>query len=646
MGYGSTGKLLFIDLTNSSIHIEEFGEELYRLYPGGKALAAYLLLKNTMPNADPLGSDNVLVFATGLLTGAQLSTACRFTVAARSPLSGSYGESEAGGFWGPELKMAGFEAIIVKGKAKSPVYLWVNNGKAEIRDGQHLWGRDPDQVQEIVRQDMGDKLIRVLQIGLGGENKVRYAALSHEMRHHNGRCGMGAVMGSKNLKAIAVRGKGSYLDLANDPLKLAELGKILAKQVKEHPLSWDLQVKGTPGLTEGINAAGMLPTRNFLEGSFDGANQLSWGAYEKDLFKGRGSCYACAVRCKREVSISAGYDVGGKYGGPEYEAVAGFSSNCGVSDLSAMAKANELCNRYVLDTISTSSSIAFAMECFEHGLITPDEVDGLELRFGNADAMLKMIEMIAHRRGFGNLLAEGVDRASKVIGRDSCQFAMQVKGQELPMHDPRGKVGVGLGYAVSETGADHLVAYHDTILANPDSVNYKGAIPLGITEALPTRELSKKKAASYALMESWSSFGKVVGLCYFGPAPRSFVQVDQILLAIRAATGWDVTIQDLLRIGERAIVLARVFNLREGFTRQDDMLPDRLFKPLQGGALSGISISKSDFERTLTDLYAIKGCDPATTVPTHDRLRTLEIGWVADLLKKARPKRYEITSWW
>jgi len=633
MAYGSTGKLLYVDLTSTTIHIEEISEELYRLYPGGKALAAYLLLKNTARGVDPLGSDNVLVFATGLLTGAPLSTATRFTAAARSPLSGSYGESEAGGFWGPELKVAGFEAIIVKGKAKSPVYLWLNNGKAEIRDARHLWGCDPDQVQEIVRQELGDKLIRILQIGLGGENKVRYAALSHEMRHYNGRCGMGAVMGSKNLKAIAVRGKGRYLDLANDPQKLAELGKTLAKQVKEHPLSWDLQVKGTPGLTEGINAAGMLPTCNFREGSFDGANRLSWDAYEKDLFKGRGSCYACAVRCKREVSISACYQVSNTYGGPEYEAVAGFGSNCGVNDLSAMAKANELCNRYVLDTISTSSSIAFAMECFEHGLIAPKDVDGLELRFGNADAMLKMIEMIAHRRGFGNLLAEGVRRASKIIGKDSYQFAMQVKGQELPLHDPRGKVGVGLGYAVSETGADHLVAYHDTILANSDSVYFKGAIPLGITEALPSRELSKKKATSYALMESWSSFGKVVGLCYFGPAPRSFIQVDQILFAIRATTGWEMSIQDLLRIGERAIVLARVFNLREGFTRQDDMLPNRLFKPLQNGALTGISISKADFEQTLTDLYTIKGWNPTTTIPTHERLRTLEIEWVADLLK-------------
>lgn len=639
MGYGSTGKLLYIDLANSSIHIEEIGEELYRLYPGGKALAAYLLLKNTPPNVDPLGSDNVLVFAAGLLTGAPFSTATRFTVAARSPLSGSYGESEAGGFWGPELKMAGFEAIIVKGKAKSPVYLWVSNEKVEIRDARHLWGCDPDQVQEIVRQELGDKLIRVLQIGLGGENKVLYAALSHEMRHYNGRCGMGAVMGSKNLKAIVVRGRGRYLDLADDPQTLAELGKALAKQVKEHPLSWDLQVKGTPGLTEGINAAGMLPTCNFREGSFDGANRLSWGAYEKDLLKGRGSCHACAVRCKREVSIHASYDVSDKYGGPEYEAVAGFGSNCGVDDLSAMAKANELCNRYGLDTISTSSSIAFAMECFGHGFIAPKDVDGLELRFGNADAMLKMIEMIAHRRGFGNLLAEGARHASKVIGRDSDRFAMQVKGQELPMHDPRGKVGVGLGYAVSETGADHLTAYHDTILSNSDSIYFKGAIPLGMTEALPNRELGQKKAATYALMENWSSFGKVAGLCYFGPAPRSFIQVDQILLAIKAATGWDMSVQDLLRTGERAIVLARIFNLREGFTRQDDMLPDRLFAPLQKGALTGISISKAEFEKTLTDLYTIKGWNPITTIPTLDRLRMLEIEWVADLLKHSWTKK-------
>ena len=632
MTFGSTGKILRVDLTHGSVGIEEFDEELYRLYPGGKALAAYLLLHHIAPGCDPLGPANVLVLANGLLTGAPLSTATRFTATARSPLTGGYGESEAGGFWGPELKLAGFEAIVILGRAEQPVYLWVHDGHAEIREAWHLWGREPEEAQSLIRQELGDKLVRVLQIGAGGENMVRYAALINDLRHFNGRTGMGAVMGSKNLKAVAVRGTGRYVDLAHDPQTITEFGRQLAKRVKEHPQSWDLQVKGTPALVSGLNAGGILPTRNFHQGTFEGADKINWDSYEKELLIARRSCYACAVRCKREVAVNDRYQVSNAYGGPEYEAVAGFGSNCGIDDLQAVAKANELCGRYTLDTISTSASIAFAMECFEHGLIGLKETGGIELRFGNAEAMLKMVDMIALRQGLGNLLAEGVRRAADVIGGEARDFAMHVKGEELAMHDPRGKAGVGLGYAISETGADHLVAYHDTMLQNPASVTFKGAMPLGITEALPARELSSKKAAQYALLESWSSLGKVIGFCYFGPAPRSFIQVDEVVSAVKAATGWDVTVEELVRVGERATNLARVFNIREGFSRKDDVLPDRLFTPLENGALAGAALSRDEFEQTMTELYRVKGWDPATGAPTVERLRALGIEWAADML--------------
>ncbi len=632
MGYGSTGKILHVNLTDGQIHSEIILEEIYRLYPGGKALAAYLLLKYGVPGAQPLGPENILVLANGLMTGAPLSTATRFTAAARSPLTGAYGESEAGGFWGPELKMAGFEAIVVYGQSKSPVFINIHEDQVEIRDAGHLWGHDPDFVQDSIREEMGDSHIRVLQIGLAGENLVRYAAISHEMRHFNGRTGMGAVMGSKKLKAIAVRGSERYNNRAFDPTTISELGKTLAGQVKNHPQSWDMQVKGTPGLTVGLNAAGILPTRNFRQGSFEGVANLVWDTYEKELLTGRSSCHACAIRCKRVVSISARYTVTDTYGGPEYEAIAGFSSDCGIDDLSAMAKANELCNRYGLDTISTSSTIAFAMECFEKGLIGLKETGGVELRFGNPDAMLGMIDLIAHRTGFGNLLAEGTRNLSRVIGQGSEKFAMQVKGEELAMHDPRGKVAVALGYAISDTGADHLVSYHDTMIANPESISFKGALPLGITEAMPAREMSNKKAAAYAILENWSSLGKVIGFCYFGPAPRSMIQAEQVLSAVRAATGWDVSIPDLLEIGERATNLARVFNVREGFTRKDDTLPERLFMPLENGPLNGLCISKDEFTEAMTSLYLIKGWDPETASPTRERLKKLNIEWAADLL--------------
>ncbi len=629
---GFTGKILYVDLTTGSLHTETFDEADYRLYPGGRALAAYLLLRHMPPGADPLGPDNVLVLANGLLTGAPFSTATRFTAAARSPLTGAYGESEAGGFWGPELKMAGWEAIVVTGQAAEPVYLSVQDDRAELRDARHLWGREPEEAQATIRAELGDKLTRVLQTGPGGENLVRFAALTNDLRHFNGRTGMGAVMGSKRLKAIAVRGSGKYLSLARDPEGVADLGKRLAKLVKQHPQSWDLQEKGTPGLTAGLNAAGILPTRNFRSGAFEGADNLRWEAYEREILTARRSCYACAVRCKREVGVDDRYQVSTSYGGPEYEAVAGFGSNCMVDDLQAVAKANELCNRYTLDAISTSATIAFAMECFEHGLIGPEDTGGLDLRFGNAEAMVRCVELIARREGIGNLLAEGSRRAAEVIGGDAHYFAIEVKGQELPMHDPRGKVAVGLGYAVSETGADHLTAFHDTMLANPESVGFKGAMPLGIREPLAPRDLSRKKAEAYALLENWSSLERAVGLCYFGPAPRSFISVGEVVDVIHAATGWDVTVEELLQTGERATNLARIFNVREGFSRADDTLPRRLFEPLEGGALAGVAYPKDDFVRALTDLYEIKGWDLQTTMPTRERLAALDIEWAADLV--------------
>jgi aldehyde:ferredoxin oxidoreductase len=629
MSYGSTGKILRVDLTRASIRVEEFDEELYRLYPGGRAMAAFLLLREVKPGVDPLGPDNVLVLANGLITGAPLSTATRFTAAAKSPLTGGYGESEAGGFWGPELKLAGFEAIVFAGRAEYPVYLWVKDGQAEIRDARHLWGREPAEAQATIRQELNDKLVRVLQIGAGGENKVRFAALTNDLRHFNGRTGMGAVMGSKNVKAVAVRGTGRYPDLAHDPQAIAELGRMLAKRVKEHPQSWDLQDKGTPGLVSGLNAAGILPTRNFRQGAFEGVDKLKWEAYEKELLTARRSCYACAVRCKREVAVEGKVS---DYGGPEYESIGGFGSNCGIDDLQAVAKANELCGRHTLDAISTSATVAFAMECFEHGLIGLKDTEGVELRFGNAKAMLWLVDKMAHRQGIGNLMAEGTRRAAQAIGGDAHLFAMQVKGQELPMHDPRGKVGVGFSYAMSETGAEHLTAYHDPMVANPNSVTFKGAQPLGITEAVPARELSSQKVHYYALLENWSSLGKVIGFCYFGPAPRSFISIDETVSAVHAATGWDVSVDDLMRIGERATNLARVFNIREGFSRKDDTLPDRLFTPLENGALAGVALPRAEFEQAMTELYLAKGWDPNTAQPTRERLASLSIEWAADLM--------------
>jgi len=630
MIHGTTAKILRVDLSTNSIEIEEFTEDFYELYPGGKALAGFILLNEMSPHTDPFAPENVLVIANGLLTGAPISTATRYVVSARSPLTMGYGESEAGGFWGPELKMAGFEAIVVKGHAPEPVYLWIQEGEAEIRPAGHLWGRLTAEVQESIRAELSDDKIRVLQIGPAGENLVRFAGITNDLRHFNGRNGMGAVMGSKNLRAVAVRGRRRYQTMAHDPDTLMKLGRKLAKGVRESPLSWDLQQRGTPGIVEPLNVSGILPTRNFRQGAFENVDEIKWEAYEKELLIARRSCYACAVRCKREVAVGGKTSV---YGGPEYETLASFGPNCGVSDLQVIAKANEMCNSYMLDSISTGATIAFAMECFEHDLIGLDDTDGLDLHFGNAEAMLTMIDWIATRKGLGNLLAEGVMRASESIGSDAHFFALHVKGQELPMHDPRGKYNVGMGYAISEIGADHLVVAHDPTLANPDSTPFKNARSLGITISQPARSLSDEKMKHFFILEQLTSLEKVIGYCFFGPAPRSYIHPDEVLLSINAATGWNLSMEEALMIGERATNLARVFNAREGFSRKDDVLPERLYQGLENGALQGEAMPRDEFKKALTILYGLKGWDLETGNPTRERLEDLSLDWAADLLE-------------
>jgi aldehyde:ferredoxin oxidoreductase len=629
MNYGSTGKIIRVDLTTGSWEIETLSEEFYRLYPGGKALAGYILLNEMPAKVDPLSPENVLVIANGLLTGAPVSTATRFIVSARSPLTNAYGESEAAGFWGPELKMAGYEAIVVKGKSPTPVYLWIQDGEVEIRAADHLWGHSPAEVQNVIRTELDDKKIRVLQIGIGGENLVRFAGITNELRHFNGRNGMGAVMGSKNLRAVAVRGHSRYQTIARDPKSLKALGSTLAKRVKENPLSWGLQNTGTPGLVEPLNASGMLPTRNFLQGAFEDVDEIKWEVYESELLTARRSCYACAIRCKREVRVDGKPS---EYGGPEYESIGSLGPNCGVGDIHAIAKANELCNIYLLDTISTGMTISFAMECFEHGLLTLDDTDGLELRFGNAEAMLTMIEWIAQRKGLGGLLAEGVKRAAEKI-EGSQLFALHVKGQELPMHEPRGKYNVGMGYAISEIGADHLVVAHDGMLANADGIPFKNARSLGITEAQSVLSMNDEKMRQFYILEKVTSLEKVIGYCFFGPAPRGYILIEEVLDSVNSATDWEITLDELLMIGERATNMARVFNTREGFTRKDDTLPERLFGPLENGSLKGEVFPRDEFEAALAVLYGLKGWHPDTGVPTSERLESLSLGWAAKLLE-------------
>jgi len=471
MPYGYTGNILRVNLTDGSWSVEHPDETFYRRYLGGGALATYYMLKEIPPQCDPLGPDNVLVFAPGIMVGTPASGMVRFTVAAKSPLTGGFGEAEAGGFWGPELKFAGFDAVVVKGKSPEPVYLWIHDGQVEIRSAKQLTGKMSDEAEDAIRAELDDPRIRIAQMGPAGEKFVRFANVVNNLKHFNGRTGMGAVMASKNLRAIAVRGK-QKLEFA-DPETIKRLAKWFVDQ-GGHALT-DM---GSANLVRGLDAGGILPTRNFHSGSFEGVDAISGETMRDTITVKAEGCFACTVRCKRVVKAEAPYQVDPKFGGPEYESIGAFGSLCGVSDLVAVCRANQLCGAYVADTISTGVAVAFAMECFENGILTLEDTDGIDLRFGNADAMVKMTEKILKREGWlGDTLAEGVKRAAEKIGKGSEKFAMHVKGQELPMHEPRGKVGMYLSFATSPTGADH-VERAPPIRSSPD---------LGLPSTVPSR---------------------------------------------------------------------------------------------------------------------------------------------------------------
>lgn len=620
---GYQGKILRVDLTNGSIDVEEHDDAFYRRYWGGRGLVAYYLLKEVPKGIDPLGPENVLVFAAGPLTGVPFGGAGRNSVGAKSPLTGMFGDSEGGGYFGAELKRAGFDAVVVKGKAEEPVYIFIKDGFAEIRDASHLWGKVTVEVETLIKNELGDKNIRIAQCGPAGEKLVRYACVVNDLTHFCGRTGMGAVMGSKNLKAVAVRGSNPVP--CADAEKVRELARWMAENCKI--LSPGLTDTGTAGGTLGLSLAGGLPTRNFREGSFEGAEKITGQTMRDTILVDRDTCFACPVRCKRVVAAESPYKVDPQYGGPEYETVASLGSTVGVDDLVAVAKANELCNAYGLDTISTGVTIAFAMECFERGLIGPEVTGGLELRFGNKDAVLKLIELIKDRQGFGNDLAEGVKRLAEKIGKDAPRYAMHVRGQEIPMHEPRLKYALGIGYAVSPTGADHCHNFHDTGYEKDDSRSMMEAKSLGQLTPLPASDLSFEKIAAFWAITNLRHFNNVSVICQF--VPWTVAQLEEL---VRAITGWNATASELLAAGERAATLARIFNIREGMKAEDEVLPLRFFEAFESGPLAGKAADPNVWHRAKLAAYRMAGWSDFG-VPTDECLARLGISWAAEYLR-------------
>jgi len=614
MSYGYNGQILRVNLSQGTTSADTLDELFCRKHLGGAGFISYFLLKELQQGIDPLGPENKLIFALGPVTGVPLPGSGRHCVGAKSPLTGSYAKSEVGGFWGAELKHAGYDAIIVEGKAEKPVYLWIHDGEASIRDASHLWGKNTKETQETIRAELGDSLIRVAGIGPAGENLVRFACIMNDLKDAAGRGGMGAVMGSKNLKAIAVRGhKGPEVA---EPERIKELRQWVLDNSKLWASLHDL---GTGAMMEAHIATGNLPIHNFLDGEFPAAVDISAQAIRDTIRIKMEACYACPVRCKKVVKFDEPYSVDPAYGGPEYETLAALGSNCDISDLKAVTKGNELCNAYSLDTISMGAVVAFAMECFENGLLTTKDTNGIELKFGNAEVMLKIIELVARREGVGDLLAEGTARAASKIGGGAEKLAMHSKGLELGMHEPRVKAALGLGYAVNPHGADHCANLHDTMLAQMgpglDSVR-----PLGVLEPLSADDLGPRKVAAFRNIHLQSIVGDSLALCSFVP-----YDVQQVADILSAVTGWNTGPVEMLRIAERTMTMARSFNIREGFTAADDKLPNRFFQPKRNGVLSTKFYDPEQLEKAKSYYYTLMGWDAKTGIPTPEKLQELGI---------------------
>jgi aldehyde:ferredoxin oxidoreductase len=629
MSTSYAGRILHVDLTKGELKEEHPSKDFYRTYAGGSAMGMFYILRDMPKNADPLGAENILTLFTGTLTGLPVPGQSRICANARSPLTGAIGDSQAGGFFPAALKNAGYDGLVISGKASEPVYLHLNAAQAKLESAASLWGKETAEVEKILQEKHGKK-IEVAQIGPAGENLVRYASIMNMHNRANGRTGMGAVMGSKMLKAIVV--EGNLRVAAADKARLTEYTRSGAKDAKVNEDMIGLSDYGTAGILGGQNAAGGLPSFNFNEGTIENFMDLSGETMADTILIKQDTCYACSIRCKRTVETEyKNQKVDPDYGGPEYESISTLGTYCGITDLDAVSLANQMCNAYGMDTITCGATIAFAMECFENGLITTEDTDGVELHFGNTDAMLKMVEQIGKGEGFGALLAEGSARAAEKIGKDAEQYLITSKGSEAPAHMPQVKKSLGLIYAVNPFGADHQSSEHDPAYEGESDPFFLDRLAhLGLESPQPEGSLTDEKVRFAYVTQLFFSALESYSLCQFvfGPAWQLYGPAEMVEI-LNAATGWDIDVQEILDVGERRLNMMRAFNAREGFTRDDDTLPAKFYKPLQGkGPSAGVALDQAELEKAKEAYYNFAGWDAETGNPSQENLRALGLDWI------------------
>ncbi|MFQ6081453.1 MAG: aldehyde ferredoxin oxidoreductase family protein [Candidatus Bathyarchaeia archaeon] len=589
--YGWIGEILRVNLSDGKIVTQKLDENVAKNFLGGRGLGVKVLYDELKPKTDPLSPENKIIFATGPVTGTRAPTSGRYCVVSKSPLTGTIFDSHSGGYWGPELKFAGYDAVIIEGRAEAPVYIWISNKTVEIRDASEAWGLDTHKTTEKLIKETDSKA-KVACIGPAGERQVLLAAIINDRHRAAGRGGLGAVMGCKNLKAVVVRGTGR-VDVADEE-RFDKTFDDSLMVIRKNPITDKaLPTLGTAVLVNLINEHGMYPTRNFQEGVFEDAEGISGEKITETILIGRRACYACPIACGRVTKTSE------KEGeGPEYETAWAFSAQCGVNDLTAVTHANYLCNELGLDTISTGNTIGCAMEMSQKGFLKE------KIEFGEADKLVELVEKIAFKEGIGKELAEGSRRFAE---RHGCpELAMQVKGLELPAYDPRGAQGHALAYATSNRGGCHLRAY----LIGPEIIG---------TPALVDRFKPEGKADLVINFQNLFAALDSMILCVFTSFALSPSHYAKFMTTI---TGLTFTGEDLMKIGERIWNLERLFNIREGFGKRDDVLPPRFLKtPLPEGGSRGRTVF---LDKMLKEYYHLRGWDNRG-IPLERKLKELDL---------------------
>ena len=621
---GYAGSALWVDLSNSVVRKVPLDYDLARKYLGGRGLAAKILFDELKKGTAPLQPENILIFATGPLTGVAAPGANRTVVVTKSPQTGFFLDTYAGGNFGPEMKFAGYDVIVVRGRAKSPKYIRIQNDEVSLRDASHLWGKDCWETETLLKEEMMDEDARAAVIGPAGERLVKFACVSTDFFHQFGRGGAGAVMGSKNLKGIVMRGTKGLKIAEPDALQERLLTTIEWKftQGPNAQMVKDRIKYGTPLTMDFTQAIGILPTRNFSSGTFERYEEIDGLANKKKVFVSDKSCYSCNTPCAKFSMAKVGAYAGTSVGGPEYETNTMFGSNIDSDNLEAIVMANSVCDKLGIDTISAGNVAGFAMECYEKGTLTTKDFDGLEMEFGNVDAALQLLHKIAYRDGIGDLLAEGVRFASQTIKKGSEKFAMQSKGMEYPAYEPRGSPATALLYATSDRGACHRRGW--PVLAEskykPNSIEGRPQL---------VRQLYDNRTILHSAL-----------VC---DVPYNVAGINHTDLGeiISAVTGWQITEAELETIADRIASLIRSINILEGLSRRDDNLaPRTMEEPLKGeGPSKGQYITQEMLGGMLDEYYKLRGWDIETGVPLPDTLRRLDLGDVENRLEEMHALR-------